>query len=95
MFRDGGAFERSQCGTKQLFRVVRAATIFEARRYDNDDLNNSFRANNALKYASANYGSAKFGVRYAFSNEAGGFDTNDGANSLVLVQMQPKAGCQR
>ncbi|PVX76234.1 porin [Paraburkholderia unamae] len=47
-----------------------------AHPYDNDNLNNSFRVNNAVKYASANYGGVKFGALYGFSNEAGGFDDN-------------------
>ncbi|WP_321842649.1 porin [Paraburkholderia bannensis] len=47
-----------------------------AHPYDNDNLNNSFRVNNAVKYASTNYAGLKFGALYAFSNEAGGFDDN-------------------
>jgi GBP family porin len=44
--------------------------------YDNDNLNNSFRVNNAVKFASAPVGGFKFGALYGFSDEAGGFDDN-------------------
>ena len=47
-----------------------------AHPYDNDNLNNSFRVDNAVKFASANYGGAHFGAMYGFSNEAGGFADN-------------------
>ncbi|WP_250481749.1 porin [Caballeronia sp. NCTM5] len=44
--------------------------------FDNDNLDNSFRVNNAVKYSSINYGGFKFGGLYAFSNQAGGFANN-------------------
>jgi GBP family porin len=44
--------------------------------YDNDNLNNSFRVNNAVKFASTDYSGLRFGALYGFSNEAGGFDDN-------------------
>jgi GBP family porin len=44
--------------------------------YDNDNLNNSFRVSNSLKYQSVNYGGLKFNALYGFSNEAGGFSNN-------------------
>lgn len=47
-----------------------------AHPYDNDNLNNSFRVDNAVKYASSNYDGLTFGAVYGFSNEAGGFDDN-------------------
>lgn len=47
-----------------------------AHPYDNDNLNNSFRVDNAVKFASTNYGGAHFGAMYGFSNEAGGFADN-------------------
>ncbi|POR52883.1 putative porin [Paraburkholderia eburnea] len=47
-----------------------------AHPYDNDNLNNSFRVNNAVKFASADYHGIQFGTLYGFSNEAGGFDDN-------------------
>ncbi|MCA8058150.1 porin [Burkholderia cepacia] len=39
-----------------------------AHPFDNDNLNNSFRINNSIKYQSANYGGLKFGALYGFSN---------------------------
>jgi GBP family porin len=47
-----------------------------AHPFDNDNLNNSFRVNNAVKYASPNYAGLQFGTLYGFSNEAGGFADN-------------------
>ncbi len=44
--------------------------------YDNDNLNNSFRVSNSLKYQSVNYGGLKFNALYGFSNAAGGFSNN-------------------
>ncbi|CAG9262966.1 porin [Burkholderia cepacia] len=39
-----------------------------AHPFDNDNLNNSFRINNSIKYSSVNYGGLKFGALYGFSN---------------------------
>ncbi|MDR5761280.1 porin [Caballeronia sp. LZ035] len=47
-----------------------------AHPFDNDNLDNSFRVSNSVKYQSVNYGGFKFGGLYGFSNEAGGFATN-------------------
>jgi general bacterial porin, GBP family len=47
-----------------------------AHPYDNDNLDNSFRVNNSVKYQSLNYGGLKFGGMYGFSNQAGGFASN-------------------
>jgi len=47
-----------------------------AHPFDNDNLDNSFRINNSIKYASVNYGGLKFGGLYGFSNSAGNFSTN-------------------
>jgi GBP family porin len=47
-----------------------------AHPFDNDNLDNSFRVNNSVKYQSVNYGGFKFGGLYGFSNEAGGFSDN-------------------
>jgi len=44
--------------------------------YDNDNLNNSFRVNNSVKYQSPTYGGLRFGGIYGFSNQAGGFSAN-------------------
>ncbi|WP_010091693.1 porin [Burkholderia ubonensis] len=41
-----------------------------AHPFDNDNLNNSFRINNAVKYQSANYNGLKFGALYGFSNSS-------------------------
>jgi GBP family porin len=47
-----------------------------AHPFDNDNLDNSFRINNSIKYSSVNYGGFKFGALYGFSNDSGGFSTN-------------------
>jgi GBP family porin len=49
-----------------------------AHPFDNDNLNNSFRVNNSVKYTSANYNGFKFGGMYGFSNTGGpgGFANN-------------------
>ncbi|MDE1183522.1 porin [Paraburkholderia sp.] len=47
-----------------------------AHPFDNDNLNNSFRVNNSVKYQSTNYGGFKFGALYGFSNQADGFANN-------------------
>ncbi|MCO8576405.1 porin [Burkholderia multivorans] len=39
-----------------------------AHPFDNDNLNNSFRISNAVKYQSADFGGLKFGALYGFSN---------------------------
>ncbi|WP_322011154.1 porin [Paraburkholderia sp. J12] len=49
---------------------------FSAHPYDNDNLNNTFRVNNSVKYTSVDFSGVKFGALYGFSNEAGGFDDN-------------------
>jgi GBP family porin len=49
-----------------------------AHPFDNDNLNNSFRINNSVKYQSANYSGFTFGGLYGFSNQAGGFGNNRG-----------------
>jgi general bacterial porin, GBP family len=43
-----------------------------AHPFDNDNLNNSFRVNNSVKFQSANYAGFKFGALYGFSNQADG-----------------------
>ncbi len=42
-----------------------------AHPYDNDNLINTFRANNTVKYTSPALGDLKFGATYSFSNDAG------------------------
>jgi predicted porin len=44
--------------------------------YDNDNTDNSFRLDNAIKYTSINYSGLQFGGAYAFSNTAGNFSAN-------------------
>ncbi|OJA70614.1 porin [Burkholderia ubonensis] len=41
-----------------------------AHPFDNDNLNNSFRINNAVKYQSADYNGLKFSALYGFSNSS-------------------------
>jgi GBP family porin len=45
--------------------------------YDNDNLDNDMRVNNAVKFSSVSYGGIKVGAMYAFSNEAGGTGNNN------------------
>jgi GBP family porin len=47
-----------------------------AHPFDNDNLDNSFRVDNAIKYQSVNYAGFKFSGLYGFSNDAGGFSNN-------------------
>jgi GBP family porin len=50
------------------------------RQYDSvvdyDNLDNSFRINNSVKYQSANYAGFQFGGQYGFSNQQAGFSNN-------------------
>ncbi|WP_434666098.1 porin [Paraburkholderia sp. A3BS-1L] len=71
-----------------------------AHPFDNDNLDNSFRVNNSIKFTSANYGGFKFGGMYAFSNTAttdtgSGFATNrlwSAGASYTLGQLSLGAG---
>ncbi|WP_184049770.1 porin [Paraburkholderia sp. MM5384-R2] len=47
-----------------------------AHPFDNDNLSNSFRVNNSVKYDSVNFGGVKVGALYGFSNQAGSFANN-------------------
>jgi general bacterial porin, GBP family len=47
-----------------------------AHPFDNDNLDNSFRVNNSIKYQSPNYAGFKLGALYGFSNQANGFSNN-------------------
>jgi predicted porin len=47
-----------------------------AHPYDNDNLDNDMRLNNAVKFSSATFHGLKAGAIYGFSNEAGGFANN-------------------
>lgn len=51
-----------------------------AHPYDNDNTDNSFRLDNAIKYASPSFGGFQFGGAYAFSNDTN--FANDRAYSL-------------
>jgi general bacterial porin, GBP family len=45
--------------------------------YDNDNLDNDMRLNNAIKFSSVSYGGFKAGAMYAFSGQAGGAGNNN------------------
>jgi GBP family porin len=45
--------------------------------YDNDNLDNDMRLNNAVKFSSVSYGGFKAGAMYAFSGQAGGAGNNN------------------
>lgn len=45
--------------------------------FDNDNLNNDVRMNNAIKFRSATYAGFQAEAAFAFSNEGGGFSQND------------------
>lgn len=47
-----------------------------AHPYDNDNLSNSFRVNNSIKYTSPSIGGFSGGGLFGFSNAAGGFSNN-------------------
>ncbi|MCF7695060.1 MULTISPECIES: porin [Mycetohabitans] len=47
-----------------------------AHPFDNDNLDNSLRVNNSVKYQSPNFDGFKFGALYGFSNQAGNFANN-------------------
>src|SRR5258708_5351187 len=55
--------------------------VFFGHPYDNDNLQNTMRINNAVKYASPNFNGWRFGGLYGFSN-AGGGCFNKRADSL-------------
>jgi general bacterial porin, GBP family len=50
--------------------------VFFGHPYDNDNLENTMRINNSVKFTSANYKGWQFGSLYGFSNAAGGFSNN-------------------
>ena len=60
-----------------------------AHPFDNDNLDNTFRVNNSVKYTSANYAGFKFGAMYGFSNEAGGFADNRAYSAGVSYNYGP------
>jgi len=50
-------------------------TLF-SHPFDADNINETFRINNSVKYTSADYAGLQFGGLYGFSNEAGAFADN-------------------
>jgi GBP family porin len=48
-----------------------------AHPFDNDDMDNSMRLNNSVKFSSASYNGIKIGAMYAFSNAAGQSGNNN------------------
>ena len=50
--------------------------VFFGHPYDNDNLQNTMRINNSIKYASQDYNGWQFGGLYGFSNQAGNFANN-------------------
>ncbi|MGI4857822.1 MAG: porin [Janthinobacterium lividum] len=62
-------------GPMSLTGTGSGGTYF-AHPYDNDNLDNSFRISNSVKYQSVDYNGFKFGGLYGFSNDASGFATN-------------------
>ncbi|VVE32120.1 Outer membrane porin protein [Pandoraea cepalis] len=54
------------------------ATYSGAHPFDNDNLNNSFRINNSIKYTTANYNGFSAGALYGFSNSANNGSTGTG-----------------
>jgi GBP family porin len=50
--------------------------VFFGHPYDNDNLENTMRINNSVKFTSANYKGWQFGSLYGFSNAAGYFSNN-------------------
>ncbi len=51
-------------------------TFYGAHPGDLDNMNNSNRMNNAIKFTSANYASFTFGVMYSLGGKAGQFNRN-------------------
>jgi len=60
-----------------------------AHPFDNDNLDNTFRVDNSVKYTSANYAGFKFGAMYGFSNQAGGFANNRAYSAGVSYNYGP------
>lgn len=54
------------------------ATFAGAHPFDNDNLNNSFRVNNSVKYTTINYAGFSAGGMYGFSNSANNGSTGSG-----------------
>jgi len=57
--------------------------------FDNDNTSNSFRLNNAIKFASVNFNGLSFTGTYALSNQAGGFAENNEYSAGAQYQHGP------
>jgi GBP family porin len=57
--------------------------------FDNDNLNNDFRMNNAVKFRSVNYRGFVFGGAFAFGNTSNGFSNNDAYTAGASYNMGP------
>lgn len=57
--------------------------------YDNDNLNNDMRLNNAVKFSSASFDGLKLGAMYAFSGEAGDASNNSAYSAGLSYSVGP------
>lgn len=74
-----------------LIAGARGLTTFAFHPYDNDNLNNFMRFNNAVKYKSTTLFGLTFEGMYAFSNAAGGFADNRSMGGSVSYNAGPLA----
>lgn len=65
--------------------------VYSGHIQDNDNLQHTFRLNNAVKYISPTYGGFSFGGVYAFSNQAGAFANNRAWNVAASYKNGPIA----
>jgi len=57
--------------------------------FDTDDLNNTFRTDNSVKYVTPNFGGLQFNSMYGFSGNAGNFATNSSWSVGATYQNGP------
>ncbi|MGA7782391.1 MAG: porin [Paraburkholderia sp.] len=57
--------------------------------YDNDNLNNDMRLNNAVKFSSVAFGGVKIGAMYAFSGAAGQVSNNNAYSAGISYAFGP------
>ncbi|MFM0502070.1 porin [Paraburkholderia caffeinilytica] len=69
-----GSFESANA--EELVTGTEWGSIYGAHPGDMDNLDNSDRINNAIKYASRNYGGFTFGGMYSLGGKAGDFTSN-------------------
>ncbi|MFP3569642.1 porin [Paraburkholderia sp. SIMBA_030] len=62
---------------------------FAAHPYENDNLANDMRLNNAVKFSSVSFNGFKAGAMYAFSNQAGGFASDNAYSAGVSYAHGP------